>query len=194
MSRSTDNIIVGNDIRNSGFGIFPVGGDSLYAHNVLVNNRLGIVVTGEQSVFIHNVIVGNDIGVRAGELVPSNWFVRNDVVGNDIQVESKLGPLRTWTHNGVGNYWGELPLVDADDNGVYDRGYQPTGTIDSLLGETAGAATLAHSPAAILLRRVRNVVPGLRNSGVIDMAPRTEPFHPEQVAEARANETAGGSK
>ncbi|EMA56059.1 nitrous oxidase accessory protein [Halococcus thailandensis JCM 13552] len=191
MTGPTDNLVIGNDVRGSGFGIDPAGSDSFYANNVLVNNGYGMRATGQQNAYLDNIAVSNDIGIRAGEIAPSNWFIRNDVVDNDKQVESELGPLRTWTHRGIGNYWGDLPLVDADDNGIYDRGYQPTGTVDGRLGEVSGAITLAQSPASALLRRVRDVVSGIRNSGVIDTAPRSDPFHPEQIANARANRTRG---
>ncbi len=192
MTRPTDNVVVGNDVRDSAFGIVPAGGDSLYADNVLVNNRYGLQVAGDRNAFVGNVVVGNGVGVRANEILPANWVVRNDVVGNGERVEATLGPLRTWSHRGVGNYWGDLPLTDADGDGVYDRAYHPTGAVDARLGETPGATTLARSPAAATLRRVRDAVSGLRQSGVTDAAPRTDPFHPERVSEARANATETG--
>lgn len=191
MTQPTDNIVVDNDIRDSQSGLVPAGRDSLYANNVIANNEYGLQVSGDQNAFLDNVVADNGVGVRATDILPSSWVLRNDFVDNDQRVESDIGPLRTWTHRGVGNYWGELPLVDADGDGVYDRGYQPTGAVDSRLGEVPGATSLAQSPAAATLRRARDAVSGLRQSGVLDMAPQTEPFHPERLTSVRANTTEG---
>ncbi|MFC6726193.1 nitrous oxide reductase family maturation protein NosD, partial [Halobium palmae] len=138
MTQPTDNVVVGNDVRTSEYGVVPAGRDSLYANNVLVDNGYGLQVSGDGNAFVDNAVVGNDVGVRTTDILPSSWVLRNDVVGNGERVESEIGPLRTWSHRGVGNYWGPLPLVDADGDGVYDRGYQPTGAVDSRLGETPG--------------------------------------------------------
>lgn len=190
MGRPTENIVVYNDVRDSAVGIVSAGGNSLYANNTLVHNQNGLRVTGDQNIFMDNVIVGNDLGIRTNEILPANWVLRNDVVDNTRPVDSQLGPLRTWTYRDIGNYWGPLPISDRDENGVYDRAYEPTGTVDSRLG-AAGGMTLAQSPAAATLRRVRDVVSGLRQSGVIDTAPRTVPFHPQRVADAKADATRG---
>jgi nitrous oxidase accessory protein NosD/nitrous oxide reductase accessory protein NosL len=191
MGRPIENLVVHNDVRESAVGIVSAGGISLYANNTMVDNQNGLKVTGDQNVFMDNVIVGNDIGIRTNEILPASWVLRNDVVDNTNPVDSQLGPLRTWTYRDVGNYWGPLPIPDGDGNGIYDRAYEPTGPVDSRLGTTSGGTTLAQSPAAATLRRVRDVVSGLRTSGVIDTAPRTEPFHPQRVADARANATVG---
>ncbi len=191
MTQPTDNIVVGNDVRDSKIGIVPAGSDSLFANNVLANNEYGLLVFGDQNAFVDNVVVGNDVGARATDILPLSWVFRNDFVDNDEQIESDLGPLQTWTHRGVGNYWGALPIEDADGDAVYDRGYQATGAVDSRLGDVSGATSLAQSPAAVTLRRARDSVSGLRQSGVLDTAPRTEPFHGERVAAVRANTTGG---
>ncbi|SFF96934.1 Nitrous oxidase accessory protein NosD, contains tandem CASH domains [Halopelagius inordinatus] len=192
MTRPVGNIVVGNDVRDSTYGVVPAGGESLYADNVVVNNGYGLQVAGDRNAFVGNVVVGNRVGVRGNEILPTNWAIRNDVVDNDRRVEVTLGPTRTWTHGGVGNHWGELPLTDADSDGVYDRTYRPSGAVDGRLGETPGATTLARSPAATTLRGVQDVVSGLRQSGVVDSAPRTSPFRPAAVERARANATDGG--
>lgn len=185
MTRPTGNLVVGNDVRDSGYGVVPAGGASYYARNVVVDNEYGLTVAGDRNAFVGNVVVDNRVGARANEILPSNWVVRNDFVGNGRAVESSLGPLRTWSHRGVGNYWGALPITDGDDDGVYDRPYRPTGAVDSRLGEVAGATTLAQSPAVAMLRRVQDAVSGLRQSGVVDTAARTRPFHPRLVEAAR---------
>ncbi|MFA1611310.1 NosD domain-containing protein [Halobellus rubicundus] len=191
MTRPTRNLVVGNDVRDSTYGVVPAGGASYYARNVVAGNEYGITVAGDRNAFVGNVVVDNRVGARAGEILPSNWVVRNDFVGNGRAVEARIGPLRTWSHRGVGNHWGALPIADGDGDGVYDRPYRPTGPVDSRLGAAAGATTLAQSPAVATLRRVQDAVSGLRQSGVVDAAARTRPFHPDLVAAARnASESA----
>lgn len=198
MTRPVDNLVVGNDIRGGTYGIVPAGGDSYYAHNVVADTEYGLGVAGDRNVFADNVVAGNRIGARANEILPSNRVVRNDFVGNDRAVAATMGPLRTWSHRGLGNHWGSLPMADSDDDGVYDRAYRPSGAVDARLGEVDGATTLAQSPAAMALRRVQDTVSGLRQSGVIDVSARAEPVHPHVVAAVRnepesANRTGGAS-
>lgn len=181
MTRPTRNLVVGNTVRGSTYGVVPAGGDSYYAANVVVDNEYGLQVAGGRNVFADNVVVDNEIGVRANEILPSNRVLRNDVVHNDRAVESNIGPLRVWTHRGVGNHWGRLPIADDDGDGVYDRAYRPSGTVDSRLGTVRGATALAESPAVAVLRRVQQAVSGLRQSGVVDTAARTRPFDPKTV-------------
>ncbi|WP_336025492.1 NosD domain-containing protein [Halobellus salinisoli] len=191
MTRPVGNLIVANDVRESTYGVVPAGSDSYYARNVVVDNEYGLQIAGDRNVFVDNVALENEVGARANDILPSNWVQRNDIVGNERAVESGIGPLRTWSHGGVGNYWGALPIADGDGDGVYDRPYRPTGTVDSRIGAAPGATTLAQSPAVGTLRRVQGAVSGLRQSGVVDTDARTRPFHPETRAYL-ANETTGG--
>ncbi|MFB6251234.1 MAG: NosD domain-containing protein [Halobellus sp.] len=196
MTRPTDNIVVSNDVRQSTYGVIPAGGGSYYARNVVVDNDYGIGIAGDRNAFVGNVVVDNRVGARANEILPANWVIRNDFAANDRAVTSDIGPFRTWSHGGVGNYWGALPIADGDDNGVYDRPYRPTGTVDSRIGAVGGATTLAQSPASVTLRRVQGAVSGLRQSGVVDTHARTRPFHPAVLNSVRngtdpTNQTVG---
>ncbi|MFD1600787.1 NosD domain-containing protein [Halobellus rarus] len=184
MTRPVDNAVVGNDVRGSTYGVVPAGSDSYYARNVIVDNEYGLQVAGDRNAFVDNVALENEVGARANDILPSNWVLRNDFLRNERAVESRIGPLRTWSHGGVGNHWGTLPIPDGDDDGVYDRPYRPTGTVDSRIGTVSGATALAQSPAVATLRRVQDAVSGLRQSGVVDTDARTEPFHPKLVDEA----------
>ena len=184
MTRPTGNAVVGNDVRGSTYGVVPAGSDSYYARNVVVDNEYGLQVAGDRNAFVDNVALENEVGARANDILPSNWVLRNDFLRNDRAVESRIGPLRTWSHGGVGNHWGALPIADGDDDGVYDRPYRPTGTVDSRIGTVSGATALAQSPAVATLRRVQDAVSGLRQSGVVDTDARTEPFHPEVIDDA----------
>ncbi|MFB6160528.1 MAG: NosD domain-containing protein [Haloferacaceae archaeon] len=187
MTRPVENVVVSNDVRNSEYGFVPVGSDSYYARNVLVDNEYGLVVAGHRSVYEENVVAGNGVGVRTTSLFPTNWVVRNDVVGNERQVRAGQGPLRTWSHRGEGNYWGELPIPDADGDGTLDRPYRPTGPVDGALQEQPAAWTLSRAPSVVALRTVNADVSGLRTAGVVDRSPRAAPVRPG-VPPANASE------
>ncbi|MGB9957861.1 NosD domain-containing protein [Haloferax prahovense] len=188
MTRPVGNLVVGNDVRESDFGFMPAGSDTYVADNVFAGNDYGMDVSGDRQVYVRNVVAGNGVGVRGSSTFPTNVVVRNDIVGNDVRVESSLGPMRTWTAGGEGNYWGDLPLEDANGDGVYDRAYQPSGVVDAELGRESGALALSESPAVRALRHARDAVSGLRGSGVVDAAPRTEPVRPEALAALNATE------
>jgi len=185
MTRPTGNLVVNNTATDARTGIVTFGSDSYYARNTVVDNRYGISVAGWGSLYTHNTVVGNTYGLRGSSLLPTNHVTRNDVTGNGQPVESTLGALRVWTVDGAGNYWGGMPARDRGD-GHYDRAYRPTGPVDARLHTTAGAWTLARSPAVGLSRGLQDAVPGLRATGVIDTAPRTEPVRPGALAAARA--------
>ncbi|KAB1196879.1 MULTISPECIES: NosD domain-containing protein [Haloferax] len=188
MTRPIGNLVVGNDVRNANFGFIPAGSDTYVADNVFADNEYGMDVSGDRQVYVRNTVVGNDVGVRGSSTFPTNVVVHNDIVGNDRQVESKLGPMRTWTRDGEGNYWGDLPLEDADRDGAYDRAFQPSGPVDSELGRHQAALTLSRAPMMDALRRARDDVAGLRGSGVVDAAPRTTPVRPDVLTTLNTTE------
>jgi len=194
MTHPTGNLLVDNAVRRSNVGISTAGSASYFADNVLVDNQRGIDVLGYQSLLTHNTIVGNGAGLRTSTGPPTNLVTANDVVDNERFVRAQEGALRVWTVRGAGNYWGPMPATDADADGHYDRPFRPSGSLDGQLHESAGAWTLARSPAVELVRGVQDSVPGLRASGVVDSAPRVEPARPERLAAVRAgNATAEGS-
>ncbi|WP_416839086.1 NosD domain-containing protein [Haloferax sp. DFSO52] len=188
MTRPVGNLVVGNDVRESGLGFIPAGSDTYVADNVFADNKFGMTVTGDRQVFTRNVVVGNDVGVHGSSTFPTNVVIRNDIVGNERHVDSSHGPMRTWTRNGAGNYWGALPLEDIDGDGVYDRAFQPSGPVDAELGRHPAALTLSRAPMMDALRTARDDVAGLRSPGVVDAAPRTDPVQPDVLATLNATE------
>ncbi|MFC7204223.1 NosD domain-containing protein [Haloferax namakaokahaiae] len=177
MTRPVGNLVVGNDVRDSEFGFIPAGSDTYVADNVFARNEYGMDVSGDRQVYVRNVVAGNHVGVRGSSTFPTNVVVSNDIVGNDVRVESTLGPMRTWTVGGEGNYWGELPVADADGDGTYDRAFEPSNPVDANLTRDPSALVLSNSPVMEALRSVRDEIAGLRGSGVVDTAPRTKAVH-----------------
>ncbi|WP_049979266.1 right-handed parallel beta-helix repeat-containing protein [Halolamina rubra] len=195
MTRPSGNLLVDNDVRDSRVGISTAGSRSYVAGNVVADNGRGFNVYSSQSLYTHNTVVGNDVGLRAGDALATNLLTDNDVVGNGQAATASIGPLRVWTVGDSGNYWGAVPGTDTDADGHYERAFRPTGSVDGRVQTTPGAWTLARSPAVDLVRTVQETVPGLRATGVVDVAPRTTPARPETLAELRdsgnATEVAG---
>jgi nitrous oxidase accessory protein NosD len=192
MTRPRSNHLVDNDVRGSEVGISPSGGSNYVAGNVLADNGVGLYVAGSRSLFERNVVVANGFGIRAATVLPTNQVVRNDVAGNGRPVKAVTGPTRVWSVGDEGNYWGPVGR-DADGDGVVDRQYRPTGAVDALVPSTAGARTLAASPALAALRAVQSSVPGLRTVGVVDAAPRAEPVRPATLARLGVDGAAAGT-
>ena len=187
MTRPRRNALVGNEVTDSRAAITVAGTASFVADNVVSDNEIGLSVAAPQSLVTGNVVLDNDIGVRADTLLPSLTVVGNDIVANRQAVSAGGGPVRIWTADGRGNYWGALPGRSATGETLTTT-YRPTGPIDGRLVDTPGGMTLRHSPAVTLLRAVQDRLPGLRASGVIDTAPLVDPVHPETLD--RLNATA----
>jgi nitrous oxidase accessory protein NosD len=190
MTRPTGNVLVGNDVRDSGVGLSTAGTGAYYARNVLAANERGIDVLGYRSLYRANTVVGNGVGLRGASALPTNLVAGNDVVANGRPAVVDLGALRVWTVRGQGNYWGPLPGGDGDADGRYDRAFRPTGPVDRRIAAAPGAWTLAAAPAMASVRGVQDAVPGLRGAGVVDVGPRVAPARPAVLERVRGNVTA----
>nr|WP_303646783.1 NosD domain-containing protein [Haloarchaeobius salinus] len=184
MTLPEDNVIASNHVTDSDIGIDVAGRASYVVGNTVVGNEQGLDVGSDRSLFARNTVVGNEVGIRASTLIPTNVVTANDIVGNDRYVSTSLGPVRIWTDDGAGNYWGGAPGVDSDRDGFIDRAFQPTGAVDRYAASSPDAHVLATSPAVQLLRSQEGSLPGLRSSGVVDEAPRVGPVRPDAVAAA----------
>lgn len=169
------NGLVGNHIFDSPTGIDIGGSDSYVADNVLEANAFGLRIETASSVFEGNLVVDNDFGVSTWALLPTNRVAGNDFVGNDRHVARSAGPLRIWTHEGVGNYW--EGAVGTTDGTVLDRQYTATDAIDSRLHTVDGTQTIAQSPAVDALAGFEGTVGGMRDGEIIDTAPLCEPVN-----------------
>ncbi|WP_136689919.1 NosD domain-containing protein [Halorhabdus amylolytica] len=170
MTRPKSNAVVGNRVSDSGVGISMSGSSSAVLGNVVTGNRYGMDLGSQRSTYEHNLVYGNDVGLRTGTIVPTNEVTDNDIIENDRYVTTGRGPVRVWS----GNYWGAIPGRDRDGDGTIERSFRPTGIVDSAVSRSAGAATLARSPAVVMLRQFETAVPGLRAADVIDDRPRAE--------------------
>ncbi|WP_227134755.1 NosD domain-containing protein [Halorubellus salinus] len=186
MSRPSGNVVVGNDVTDSSVGISVAGSASYVAGNVVVNNEVGISIGTTRSTYRANTIVGNEVGVRSATTLPTNDVFENDIVGNDRSVAAGMAALESWAVDGRGNYWGPVPGVDRDGDGVVDRTYDPTDAVDRSARHSPLANALAHSPAARLFDQFQQAAPGLRRPSIVDPAPLSDPVNPDRIP---ANDT-----
>lgn len=177
MTGPARNSLAGNEISGSPTGIEIGGTDSYVADNVLRENDLGLRIETTSSIYERNVILDNQFGAATWSLLPTNRVVENDFVGNDRHVSRSAGPLRIWTHEGVGNYW--EGAVGKTDGSTIDRRYSPTANLDSQLHRTDGAPALAQAPALAALAGVEETVSGMRSGEIVDTAPLCEPANVE---------------
>lgn len=191
MTRPTANALVGNDVRDSGVGIETAGTAAYTVDNTLVDNEVGLSIGASRSVYRANTIADNHVGVRSKTLLSTNDVSENDVVGNDRPVSAGAGTLATWAVEGRGNYWGTVPGLDRDGDGVVDRAYRPTNGVDRTAATSPASHALSRSPAARALRTFQATAPGLRGSGVLDPSPLAEPVHPDRID--TRNETAAAT-
>ncbi|MFB6171513.1 MAG: NosD domain-containing protein [Haloarculaceae archaeon] len=188
MTRPSGNALVGNDVRNSDYGVEVSGTASYVAENVLVDDGYGMTVASRQSLYERNLLAHDRVGARAGTILPTNRVVANDFVANGRPATAQLGPLRVWTDRGRGNYWAGAPGRDRNGDGTLDRAYHPTDAVDRRVPDVVGARTLAYSPAVAARRALQGAVPGLRTTGVVDTEPLARPARPTVVARIE-NET-----
>ena len=179
MTRPVGNVQVGNDVRDSQLGIATVGAASYTIENTLVGNEIGISIGTSRSVYRENTVVGNEIGMRSSTLLPTNDVFDNDVVGNDRSVDVGLGTLNVWAVDGRGNYWGSIPGLDRDGDGIVDRTYRPANAVDRSAHDSAGGYALSHAPTLDAIRQFQRALPGLRKSTVVDPAPLAAPARPD---------------
>ena len=173
------NAIVGNELTNSTTGIDIGGTDSYVADNRVENNDVGIRMVATSTIVEDNVIAGNQLGVDKRAMLPTNRITANDFVANDDHAAAGIGPLRIWTHDGVGNYWeGAVTIADGDPP---SRSYSPTDPVDSRMHTTDGVPTLARAPAVDALGGLAESVPGMQTGSIVDLAPTCEPNNPERL-------------
>ncbi|ELY44276.1 NosD domain-containing protein [Natronorubrum sulfidifaciens] len=169
--------IVENTIRDTEVGIIPDSDDAYVASNIVEGNDVGIRQNTAASLIEHNVIAGNIVGVEERSVLPTNRIVHNDFVGNYDHVRSSGGPLRIWSHDGVGNYWQGATMLSSI--GEHPPSYSPTDTVDERLHLTDGTAMIARAPALQAASGLEGMVPGLRTGAVTDSTPACEPNNPD---------------
>ena len=193
MTNPEGNAVVGNDVRHSGSGIMMAGSRSYIAHNAIANTSRALSANAGRSRYEHNVVYGNEIGITAATVLPSNVVTENDFVANDRHAISGPGPLRRYTHDGRGNYWGGAYDLAGSDGATLTQPYSPTDTVDRQLHRTDAAVVLRSAPSVRALRSLRGTTPGFRRGSIVDTQPLAEPANPDTLAMVRNNTTTEAS-
>jgi nitrous oxidase accessory protein NosD/nitrous oxide reductase accessory protein NosL len=194
MTRPRGNLVLDNEVGRSEAGVSTAGSETIVAGNRLVSNGIGLAIGTDRSTYVRNTIVGNDLGIREETVLPTDEVFANDVVGNEKPVETGRGVLLVWARDGAGNYWGDVPGLDRDGDGIVDRAFRATDVVDRQALTGGGPAVLARSPAVVIGRAVEGTIPGLRPSGVLDPAPLADPVRGAVLAAVRngSSDSAGG--
>jgi nitrous oxidase accessory protein NosD/nitrous oxide reductase accessory protein NosL len=186
MTRPAGNALVGNRVRDAEIGLSTAGSSSYAVESEITDVNIALSIGTDRSYYARNTLVDSEVGIRSSTLLPTNTVVANDVVGNDRAVEmSTSGARDIWASGGQGNYWGEIPGLDRDGDGVIDRSYRPDDAVDRHAAASVGGAALSRSPAVTTLRQFQQAVPGLRGSSVVDPAPLAEPVRNETLNRVR---------
>lgn len=177
-TRTYGTAVVDNQLHNSRNGAIVSGQANYVANNVMLHNKNGFFAKGEYTLYRRNIAAFNQLGVRGQALLPTNRVTSNDFIRNRKYARTmQYNTLHVWS----GNYWSAVPGLDRDGDGTIDRTFRPTGPVDGRVNSADGAPTLAHSPAVYMLRRLQQLIPGLRGAGIIDPQPRTRSVQPTVV-------------
>ena len=127
VSTSSGNVISGNKISKSDYGIFLASSGNFIENNELIGNRKGLVLFGQGSSLVSgnivrgNMLSNNTVGVST-RFSLENIIYHNNFVNNENQTESFNG-VDVWDYLGEGNYWSDYVGGDESDNGIGDTPY-----------------------------------------------------------------------
>jgi parallel beta-helix repeat protein len=122
---ATGNVVEGNTIVNGSYGISLYGSYNWIDKNLVAQQARGIICP---ETFTRSVTRGNEI--RANVFTDNNQHIymnldstanrigENAFLGDATALVADQGQANVWTINGVGNYWGNAPVMDSNGDGV----------------------------------------------------------------------------
>jgi len=122
---ATGNVVEANTIVNGSYGISLYGSYNWIDKNLIAQQARGIICP---ETFTRSVTRGNEI--RANVFADDNQAVymnldstanrigENAFLGDAIALVADQGQANVWTINGVGNFWGNAPIVDSNGDGI----------------------------------------------------------------------------
>jgi parallel beta-helix repeat protein len=122
---ATGNVVEGNTIVNGSYGISLYGSYNWIDKNLIAQQARGIICP---ETFTRSVTRGNEI--RANVFTDNNQHIymnldstanrigENAFLGDATALVADQGQANVWTINGVGNYWGNAPVMDSNGDGV----------------------------------------------------------------------------
>jgi parallel beta-helix repeat protein len=145
---ATGNVVEANTIVNGSYGISLYGSYNWIDKNLIAQQARGIICP---ETFTRSVTRGNEI--RANVFTDNNHDVymnldstanrigENAFLGDASALVADQGQANVWTINGVGNFWGNVSVVDSNGDGIGES----TITVYPSLA-TDGAPLAAWSP------------------------------------------------
>jgi parallel beta-helix repeat protein len=122
---ATGNVVEANTIVNGAYGISLYGSYNWIDKNLIAQQARGIICP---ETFTRSVTRGNEI--RANVFTDNSQDVymnldstanrigENAFLGDAIALVVDHGQANLWTINGVGNFWGNAPIVDSNGDGI----------------------------------------------------------------------------
>jgi parallel beta-helix repeat protein len=159
---ATGNVVEANTIVNGSYGISLYGSHNWIDKNLIAQQARGIICP---ETFTRSVTRGNEI--RANVFTDNSQDVymnldstanrigENAFLGDAIALVADQGQANVWTINGVGNFWGNAPIVDSNGDGVGESAI----TVYPSLA-TDGAPLAAWSPVGAGLGILGGLEPG----------------------------------
>lgn len=132
------------------FGILLLmANDTVIEKNTIFFNQRGLYIDSSTNNLIqNNRIIQNQIGVELWASSNEQIFTQNEFEGNIIPVFTLGGQGRNeWNKDGIGNYWGDHPVLDLDQNKIGDTPVAYQSSLSELIDEQELTYLFLKSPA-----------------------------------------------
>ncbi len=127
LSGASGNMVVANTIVAGSYGISVSGSSNDIEDNLLAQQTRGIIFpeTYGRTMTRDNVIRGNVFADNSHHVYlnidsTGNRLSENAFLGDSVSLVFDHGTGNMWTVGGVGNYWGDTPIPDEDEDGIGD--------------------------------------------------------------------------
>ena len=124
-AEATGNVVEANTIVNGSYGISLYGSYNWIDKNLIAQQARGILCP---ETFTRSVTRGNEIRANVftdnGQHVymnldsTANRIGENAFLGDASALVADQGQANVWTINGVGNFWGNAPIMDSNGDGI----------------------------------------------------------------------------
>jgi parallel beta-helix repeat protein len=124
---ATENQITANTIVSGSYGFSIEGSNNDIERNLISQQSRGMLFTEtlSKTTTQGNVIRGNVFADNANHLYVNldstgNTFTENVFLGDGVRLVADHGTGNLWSADGVGNYWDQTPVEDANGDGIGD--------------------------------------------------------------------------
>jgi parallel beta-helix repeat protein len=126
-AQATGNEVVSNTIVAGAYGLFVSGSYNDFEGNLVTQQSRAVLfpetygqTTTRGNTFVGNVLADNGHHLYTNLDSASNTFSENVFLGDASALVSDRGEGNRWYVDGVGNYWGDEEIVDANADGIGD--------------------------------------------------------------------------